>query len=57
MAFLAGLATGFWKNKNEIEQIFHVGKSFVPQMSLNEREHLYKGWKCAVKATQVFKHE
>lgn len=57
VAFLAGLATGFWKNKNEIEQIFHVGKSFVPQMSLNEREHLYKGWKCAVKATQVFKHE
>ena len=57
VAFLAGLATGFWKNKNEIEQIFHVGKSFVPQMSLNEREYLYKGWKCAVKATQVFKHE
>lgn len=57
VAFLAGLATGFWKNKNEIEQIFHVGKSFLPQMSLNEREHLYKGWKCAVKATQMFKNK
>lgn len=57
VAFLAGLATGFWKNKSEIEQIFHVGKSFLPQMSSNEREHLYQGWKCAVKATQMFKNK
>ena len=57
VAFLAGLATGFWKDKNEIEKIFHVGKSFVPQMVAGERERLYRGWQCAVKATQIFKNE
>lgn len=57
VAFLAGLATGFWKDKDEIEKIFHVGKSFVPQMVAGERERLYRGWQCAVKATQMFKNE
>ena len=56
VAFLAGLATGFWKDKAEIEKIFHVGKSFTPQMTLSERNHLYQGWQCAVKATQMFKN-
>lgn len=57
VAFLAGLATDFWKDKDEIEKIFHVGKSFVPQMVAGERERLYRGWQCAVKATQMFKNE
>ena len=56
VAFLAGLAVGYWQNVNELKDIFVVGKTFEPKMPESEREHLYQGWKKAVKATQVFAH-
>ena len=55
-AFLAGLAVGYWQNVAELKDIFVVGKTFEPQMPESEKEHLYQGWKKAVKATQVFAH-
>lgn len=55
-AFLAGLAVGYWKNVDELKDIFVVGKTFESQMENAKREHLYHGWKRAVKATQVFAH-
>ncbi|WP_223896245.1 glycerol kinase GlpK [Lactobacillus huangpiensis] len=56
VAFLAGLAVGYWQNVAELKDIFVVGKTFEPQMPESEKEHLYQGWKKAVKATQVFAH-
>ncbi|WP_338201184.1 glycerol kinase GlpK [Lactobacillus rizhaonensis] len=56
VAFLAGLAVGYWQNVNELRDIFVVGKTFEPKMPESEKEHLYQGWKKAVKATQVFAH-
>ena len=53
-AFFAGLATGYWKNLEEIKNLNSAGKLFVPAMKENEREKLYKGWKCAVRATEFF---
>ncbi|BDR61144.1 glycerol kinase GlpK [Lactobacillus xylocopicola] len=53
-AFLAGLATGYWKNVDELKDIFVVGKTFESKMGSAERDHLYQGWKSAVKATQLF---
>lgn len=55
-AFLAGLAVGYWKDVDELKDIFVVGKTFESRMGQKEREHLYQGWKRAVKATQVFAH-
>ncbi|KRL36530.1 glycerol kinase GlpK [Liquorilactobacillus uvarum] len=54
-AFLAGLAVGFWKNTDELQKIFEVGRTFEPEMGQKKRENLYTGWKSAVKATQMFK--
>ncbi len=48
-AYLAGLATGFWKNKNEIGQKDVVEKTFLPQRDDKWREDKIKGWKKAVK--------
>lgn len=49
-AYLAGLATGFWKDINEIKAIpDEDGREFVPQMSDEEREQKLKGWHKAVK--------
>ena len=47
-AYLAGLATGFWKDKNEIAQNREVAKIFTPNMDGEKRSDLYKGWKKAV---------
>lgn len=54
-AYLAGLAVGFWKSKNEIKQRWKLETEFKPELEEEEREKLYKGWKTAVKATQAFK--
>jgi glycerol kinase len=49
-AFLAGLATGFWSNRDEIRKAWKVGKRFEPKMKPTEREaHLAK-WRRAVQA-------
>ena len=47
-AYLAGLAVGFWQNREEIESIREVDKVFVPKMPRAQRDELYKGWKRAV---------
>ncbi|RIN22713.1 glycerol kinase GlpK [Mammaliicoccus vitulinus] len=54
-AYLAGLAVGFWKSKDEIQQRWKLETEFKPELEEEEREKLYKGWKTAVKATQAFK--
>ena len=47
-AYLAGLAVGFWSGIEEIEQIREVSRVFEPQISKEERDELYAGWKRAV---------
>ncbi|MGO3725589.1 glycerol kinase GlpK, partial [Staphylococcus carnosus] len=54
-AYLAGLAVGYWESKDEIANRWKLDKAFKPKMPEAEREKLYKGWKKAVEATQVFK--
>lgn len=56
-AFLAGLAVGYWKNTDELKNIFKIGQAFEPKMSDAERDKLYSGWQRAIKATQVFAHD
>lgn len=56
-AYLAGLAVGFWDSKDEIANRWNLDKEFEPKMDEKERTKLYKGWKKAVEATQVFKLE
>lgn len=47
-AYLAGLATGFWKSKGEVIQNWNMNKKFIPAMGEDERNKLYTGWKKAV---------
>lgn len=54
-AYLAGIATGFWKNKDEVSNNWKLEKSFEPQMDAKDANKLYKGWQKAVEATKVFK--
>lgn len=56
-AYLAGLAVGFWKDKEEIAQQWKIDKTFTRDMSTEDGEKLYDGWKQAVAATRLFKPE
>jgi glycerol kinase len=47
-AFLAGLATGFWKSPAEVESFWRAGRRFEPEMRASDRERLLEGWKSAV---------
>ena len=47
-AYLAGLAVGFWSSKEDILTIRQTEREFTPNMSEDERNKLYKGWKKAV---------
>lgn len=47
-AYLAGLAVGFWKNKEEIYNNSEIDKVFMPSMEDEKRQKLYKDWKRAV---------
>ena len=51
-AYLAGLATGFWKDTGEIAKIREVDKVFGPQMDIEKREKRYRGWLRAVERSR-----
>ncbi|MBP3952533.1 glycerol kinase GlpK [Bacillus suaedae] len=54
-AFLAGLAVGFWAEKEEIATQWKNDRTFIAELSEKKREELYKGWKKAVNATREYK--
>ena len=55
VAYLAGLAVGFWQDLAEIKAFAHHGKRFEAQINDAKRTELYDGWKRAVQATMAFK--
>ncbi len=54
-AYLAGLAIGYWEDKEEIAKQWQIDRTFTPNLSAGKRDELYKGWQKAVEATRVFK--
>ena len=48
-AYLAGLAVGYWKNREEVVQNWAIDKTFKPMIGEEEREKKIKGWNKAVK--------
>ncbi|HSC70203.1 MAG TPA: glycerol kinase GlpK [Candidatus Methylomirabilis sp.] len=47
-AYLAGLAVGYWKNREEIARNWAVDRRFLPVMDAARREELFAGWRRAV---------
>ncbi len=47
-AYLAGLAVGYWKDRDEIAGNWQIDQRFKPQMDAERRAELKKGWKRAV---------
>ena len=51
-AYLAGLATGVWKSREEISHLWSCNQLFEPKMDAAQREKLVKGWHKAVGRSQ-----
>lgn len=51
-AYLAGLATGVWKDMAEIEENRQVDRIFVPSMEEGKRNEMYSNWKRAVERSR-----
>lgn len=47
-AYLAGLATGVWSDKESLISNWQLDTRFTPQMDSEESARLYKGWRKAV---------
>ena len=56
-AYLAGLAVGFYKNKEEIRERYTIEKEFIASMNDRKRNLLYKGWKRAVERSLLWAKE
>lgn len=52
-AYMAGLAVGYWRSKEEILANHVIAAEFKPQMGQAKRESLLQGWHNAVKAASV----
>lgn len=50
-SYLAGLAVGFWKNKEELVKNWQLDRRFEPNMDEEKRNDLYVGWLKAVRRT------
>ena len=48
-AYLAGLAVGYWKDKDEIMHNWSLSRTFIPDMDSENRKRLLRGWHKAVK--------
>ena len=51
-AYLAGLATGVWKSREEISHLWSCNQLFEPKMDAAQREKLVRGWHKAVGRSQ-----
>jgi glycerol kinase len=47
-AYLAGLATGFYKSLDELQKFWRAERTFEPEMDAARREELFSGWQRAV---------
>jgi len=53
-AFLAGLAVGYWKNSEEIQEIWQTDKRFIPNPDRDLIEENISGWYKAVHALEYW---
>jgi glycerol kinase len=51
-AYLAGLATGFWADTDEIASLWRAERRFEPAMGRDERESRVEEWRRAVERSR-----
>lgn len=55
VAYLAGLAVGFYESLDDITRMHLIDKRYQPKIDVLTRDKYYQGWLKAIAATRVFK--
>ena len=50
-AYLAGLAVGYWANKEEVIKNWAIDRTFTPEIGEETRKEMVRGWNKAVKCS------
>ncbi|TDV35117.1 glycerol kinase [Paraburkholderia caballeronis] len=53
-AYLAGLAVGFWRDVDELQQQWKLDRSFSPKLPRDDVAHSIAGWQRAVRAAKAW---
>lgn len=53
-AYLAGLAVGYWKNKEDVIENWQIDTTFEPEISQEKRQEMLRGWEKAVKCALIW---
>ncbi|HSG82635.1 MAG TPA: glycerol kinase GlpK [Gemmatimonadota bacterium] len=53
-ALLAGLATGFWSDPEDLHKVQKLDRRFDPELPAEERDRLLAGWRRAVRAAAAW---
>jgi len=56
-AYLAGLAVGYWESQDQIVANWCLDCTYTPQMSVEQRDRLYRGWQEAVRRSRAWATE
>jgi len=56
-AYLAGLATGFWESREELDARWRLSRRYEPSMQEGERERLHRRWLRAVERSRGWDRE
>ena len=48
-AYLAGLAVGYWKDREDVRKNWAIERTFTPGISAEQRDKRLRGWNKAVK--------
>jgi glycerol kinase len=51
-AYLAGLAVGYWESQDQLAANWCLDRTYTPQMSVDHRNRLYRGWQEAVRRSR-----
>ncbi|MFN8521814.1 MAG: glycerol kinase GlpK [Chloroflexota bacterium] len=55
-AFLAGIASGLWRDRGEVQSRWRLARTFEPRMSADERSARRQRWSEAVKRSRGWAH-
>ena len=50
-AYLAGLAVGYWADKEDVRKNWAIDRTFIPEISREKRAEMVAGWNRAVKCS------
>src|SRR5262252_4300982 len=56
-AYLAGLAVGYWESQDQLVANWCLDRTYTPQISVDRRDRLYRGWQEAVRRSRAWATE